>query len=99
MDHHTQLHVVGAVKALQLFVQDRRIGNGAGLKRYPGGHVILPGVLQPLQVHLPGLAFHQPNLHHAPVDALGRQIRFADQIAFLAVQFVDGAFYGIQILQ
>ena len=97
MDQDAQLHIVSAVKALQFFVQSGCIGNSTRLQRYAGHHIFFPGMLQPLQGHQSGPAFHQFDLHHAPVDSLGRQIRLTNHIAFVSIQVVDSPGNGTQI--
>ena len=99
MNQNAQLHIVGSVKALKLFVQGSRIGHRPRFQRHACSHILFLCMLQPLQGHQPGFAFQQLDLHHAPVNTLGRQICLADHIPFVVVQVIDRPGNGIQIRQ
>ena len=99
MNQNAQLHIVGSVKALQLFVQGSRIGHRPRFQRHACSHILFPGMLQSLQGHQSGFAFQQLDLHHTPVNTLRRQIGLADHIPFVVVQVIDRPGNGIQIRQ
>ena len=99
MNCNPQLHVVGCVKTLQLFVQNGRVGHFFRFQWDAAFHIAFPGMFQTLYRHQPGLAFQQFNLHRALMDALGRQIGLADHVPFIHIQVIDSPGNGVQIRQ